>query len=152
MSIFETIKKYIENPMLPRESESMGKSGTRSYSNSTESEEERRVRNAESAIRFRTDIEYTRIILVAVQNLSYSGLGSSREAIKEVIDGLDFGYDPIYRMLNEKLTLIKLRGKQQWLVGEFRNLKSMNIDSLIASARNNDLDRLITACDVVLGR
>ena len=113
--------------------------------------EEQRRANAINRRRFLTDVSYVKILLEGIYKLNQYGMGTSHEAIQKLIDSLEFSYDPIYRVLNENYDLMRANASQKWLNSEFGNLRSMDINSLIACVNDGRLQKLLIACNVVVG-
>ena len=90
-----------------------------------------------------------RILLEGVQRLDRYGMGTSSDAIQELILGLEFDYDPIYRILNGNYGSKQIRKTQNWISSEFGTLRSMDVDNIISVVKNRTLPSLITACKVI---
>ena len=113
-------------------------------------DEARRTAYAANVVRFRTDVNEVKILLEAVQRLDDSGLGTSRYAISELLDGLNYGYDVIHKVLNTDYGYMKSSAQQKVLRSEFRNLPSASVDGLISAVERGEIYKLIIACDVTL--
>lgn len=108
------------------------------------------IYNSQDVIQLRTYISYTKILLEAIKDLDDYGLGTSEFAINELIEKLEFGCDPISRMLHTNYNHIDACAMQDWLKKRFNNLNSLNVDRLISCVKSDNLDNLIRACDVAL--
>ena len=100
-------------------------------------------------IKFVTDVSYVRILLEGIRRLDGYGMGTSHEAIQELINGLEFCYDPIFSMLHEEYDHRRINALQKWLLSEFGQLDSMDIDKLIEATRKGRIPSLIVACEVI---
>ena len=71
-------------------------------------------------------------------------------AISKLLDGLNYGYDVIHKILNTDYGYMKSSAQQKFLRSEFRNLPSASVDGLISAVERGEIYKLIIACDVTL--
>ena len=96
--------------------------------------------------KFLIDISYVIILLEGIQRLDSYGIGTSYETVQDLIDGFEFSYDPIYKVLNEDYGYSDIKRLQMWLSKEFGILNSMNVDELIGITKERKISTLVSIC------